>query len=641
MAIGDDFSVDFSTGDIRHVSGTTNYTVLAMHRWLQDLADNPETTGGNDILDITSPTPSERSTDQIITLINGFNIDDTTAQFLYGGSIKQGSGATETLYSGLQVLGSVASTSTQIQVVQDKTLPYTDSPFWGNQSVTFNSGGNVLRRMLIKSREYGADIDQQQIIVQIRNYGDTYSFFNVTLGEGESVAAVSSVDDPQNDTASGTVTAYTHVTNTEGYQTIDIGDGNGAEPYYSKWTYGADTAGDQLKSVWEWGKDLTKTGTAKTIHGIDGEMFQGVSHQLAFDNQSGTFQEDEEVVWGTQITYDGLAGGTFSAGDYVRIGSSGAAGRVMYDNGTTIMIVALEDPGITILDNDVITEASAGTVTADATAAILNNSAEGGSGLVLAFDDTSDKLWIQKRTGTAPVDNLPLRGLTSGATADMLGASTPRTVNPVFLGNFVGTMIGGYGVGFDSGDLTASDTVTNLNAITRTPPNNVTFTLSGLEAGEDYVLIGPKAGGNDFLFSQTSLTTTLNGAAETDLVVDSMPANTPASGTLRVTLDDGRVRRVPYSSYTGTTFTMSADPDWQDPDDATSGANVMVSYIDKLAAATSEAFNTIYTSGPLTLWIRVRDGGTAGDGEGMKTFEVQASLGPNGGSATSIRISDV
>lgn len=37
MAIGDDFSVAVN-GDIRHISGTSTYMVLELHRWLQDLA---------------------------------------------------------------------------------------------------------------------------------------------------------------------------------------------------------------------------------------------------------------------------------------------------------------------------------------------------------------------------------------------------------------------------------------------------------------------------------------------------------------------------------------------------------------------------------------------------------------------------
>ena len=99
MAIGDDFSVA-TNGDIRHTSGTNTYTVLELHRWLQGLADDAAASG-NDLVDITSTTPSERSTDNIITLNSPYNIDDDASEYLYDGSISQNGG--DDLYSGLVV----------------------------------------------------------------------------------------------------------------------------------------------------------------------------------------------------------------------------------------------------------------------------------------------------------------------------------------------------------------------------------------------------------------------------------------------------------------------------------------------------------------------------------------------------------
>jgi len=66
----------------------------------------------------------------------------------------------------------------------------------------------------------------------------------------------------------------------------------------------------------------------------------------------------------------------------------------------------------------------------------------------------------------------------------------------------------------------------------------------------------------------------------------------------------------------------------------------MTSFIDVLASGTTESFSYIY-SADRTLFIRVRDGGTAGDAEGIKTFETTGTLGSGGGSATVIRTSDV
>jgi len=64
-------------------------------------------------------------------------------------------------------------------------------------------------------------------------------------------------------------------------------------------------------------------------------------------------------------------------------------------------------------------------------------------------------------------------------------------------------------------------------------------------------------------------------------------------------------------------------------------ANVFISYIDKLAGATSESFTTIYST-DRALFVRVRDGG----GTPIKTFETPATLGSAGGSVAAIRTSD-
>lgn len=47
MAIGSDFSVVGT--DIRHISGTSVYTVLQLHEWLQDLADDASASGDDNV----------------------------------------------------------------------------------------------------------------------------------------------------------------------------------------------------------------------------------------------------------------------------------------------------------------------------------------------------------------------------------------------------------------------------------------------------------------------------------------------------------------------------------------------------------------------------------------------------------------
>lgn len=552
MAIGDDFSVS-TGGDIRHASGTSTYTVLELHRWLQDLADDASASG-DDYVDITSETPSERSTDNIITLNGSYNIDDTAAEYLYDGSISQAGG--DTLYSGLVVVGAVFGTTT-LQVVQNNALYDTDTPFWGT-GINVDAANNILTRMLIKTRDAGADIDGKRIRVYAREWGETYAEFSVTMGLGNSTAAIFTNQDLNNTTASSTVAGWTSITNTEGYQTIDLNNGNGAQPYYSQWNKDTYT----INQLYERSKYLTRRGTAETLYGMDGELFRGITAQFDYDNEAtGPFSENEVLSWGSGST--------------------------------------------------------------------------AGTGALLALDDngTTGTMWIQLLTGVNPTDNAQITGGTSSATCDVNGSVTSRSVPSIYLGQSTGSaIIGAFGIGIEAADLTKDDKLFDLTNTQQQPPNNVTFTVYGLVSGEDRVLVTKDNSGIDT--TQMTLSTTLNGATETAIVVDSIPADTPQTGILRVVLDDGRHRHIAYTSWTGSTFTI-ASSDWSDPDDATNGNGVYIGYIDKAASATSESFTIVYNA-DRTLFVRVRDGGATP----IKTFETTGSLGSAGGSTTAIRTSD-
>jgi len=134
-----------------------------------------------------------------------------------------------------------------------------------------------------------------------------------------------------------------------------------------------------------------------------------------------------------------------------------------------------------------------------------------------------------------------------------------------------------------------------------------------------------------------TLATALTGATETliDVGTGNIPADTPATGTLRVVLDDGRHRYIAYTSHDGDDGFTVASSDWTDPNDAAISQGVYLGYIDKLAGATSEDFTVVYNA-DRTLFVRVRDGGASP----IKTFETTGSLGTAGGSTTAIRTSD-
>lgn len=563
MAIGTDFEIQ-ADKDIRHVSGTSTYTVLEFHRWLQSLADDA-VASGDDLMDITYQTPSERSTDNIVTLINGYNIDDTTAQYLYDGSITQANG--DVVYAGLVVVGTLASGN--LEIIQNNTN-LTDT--WSSH-LNADATQNIIMRCLVKVRTGGADIDGRRLRVQSRTFGYTYDEFTINgTSLGNNVAAISTQTDLNNQTAVSTVGGWT-ITNTEGYQGIDVDANGSVEYYYSKWDPGSQSIND----TYEYAKRIMRDGTSETIHGISGSLFRGITHSIAYDGESGgPFQEDEILSWGTGST--------------------------------------------------------------------------AGTGLLLALDDdgTTGTLHIQLLTGAIVTNNTVITGGTSSATADCNGTPTARTINKnSFLGTSTGSaIIGAFGIGFVASELSASDTLTDLSGNTVTPPNNVTFTVAGIVSGEDRVLVASWDGsttdgqGNPVPeFDQLATSGTLNGASVTSVVVSgSIPSDTPATGTIRVVNDEGYHVRLPYSSWSGSTFTLTSSYNFSGSgvnDSVTSGNNCYITYIDKLADATTATFTAVYSS-DRQLVVRVRDGSTTP----IKTFVTSGTLGSAGGSATAIRTSD-
>ena len=222
MAIGSDFSVA-ANGDIRHISGTTVYTVLQLHEWLQDLADDAAA-AGDDNVSILTANPSKldgpRSAikPMLLNLINGFNIDDDAAKYINFGSIQQD--GTNILYTGVKTIGSPLVAASPMYVVQN-----------GNKLTKFWPDGHI--QILVKGKAAGALIDNGDIRVFSRKYGQSYGDFAANLvAGGEQPAAIStSVTDWTTLDEAGAAALSAKVTITVGDNSYDSGDGNGSKLY--------------------------------------------------------------------------------------------------------------------------------------------------------------------------------------------------------------------------------------------------------------------------------------------------------------------------------------------------------------------------------------------------------------------------
>jgi hypothetical protein len=598
MAIEDDIAVDGSgnfyyTGAVHGAAGAGYYTVIEFHRYAQDLADDA-TASGDDLIDITSATPSDRSTDNFITILAGYQLDDANvsateaiSEHLYDGSIVQAGDGT--IWDGQVVL---ASEGMDLQIIQNGAIVAND--FWNSipngetlKGLNRDVVNGISHRFMLKVNNAGSEIDGRRYVGITREQGKTYSEFLVNgSARGNNVLALRYEDDLNNATAPATIATWSTITNTEGYRLIDI-DGNGStEPYYSEWnkaTFTTNQLTERLKwlSACESGStDATANGT---LYGLDGNIFRGITHEIQGTQAAGTFVEPESVSW------------------------------------------------------------------------------SGGTGQLLAIDSTTaaTKMWIQLLTGVAPTSGT-ITG-NGGATFTASG-NTSQTVSAPFFGVSTGqAVIGAFGFALEFADTGTNDRYTDLNGTTNQPPNNVTYVIDGVVSGEDRILLGPRDAGSGLREDQCqvatgeAITVTAGAvssagsgagvvvlASNTETIGTGTPSekDTPTSGTIRVLDSNGIFQIVNYTGFTAGTgeidFTgCTATGTWS----AAAANNSFISYLDLLATSTSESVTVVYDS-DRNMFIRVRDGGTAGDLAGIKTFETTGTLGTNGGTTTVIRTAD-
>jgi len=624
MPIGTDFSFDRASGDIRHVANSNHYTVIELHRWLQDLADDASYTG-DDELDITDPTPSERSTDNIVTLINGVNIDYDASKYFYDGSIIQDDG--DTIYDGILVY---ANAGMYLNVIQNGALA---TNFW-TTGYNADSANGISHRFLLQVRAGGVDIDGRRLRGTTREFGYTYSEFPVNgTSRGNNVMALNYAADPNNQTPSGTVATWVTIVNASAlYNGIDVNNDTTDEYFYSEWDRDTYT----INQFYERMKYITRRGETTTLYGVQGQLFRGITHEVVVDNQSVTnFSTTELVSW---------SGGT---GAMVAINDVNAA--------TKMWIQVLT--GIPPVDNQVITGATSGatcevnvTVTERVVSQPFCGTSTGtaitgayGFGVQATDLTANDKVFDLDNTQFSPPNfqTGSVAGLETTAPADTV------LVGPLGYWFFYDAEVGGpFTIGetltftAPAGTAILADLYDNGTtgkmfigaALTGSPPTD-NSTITGGSSGATANVDG--AVSNYFNTRQMTLNGLLNGAAVVHVVVNgAIATDTPVTGTIRIKRANGIYTKHPYTSWSGSTFTIGAT-DFS-VNTAPNGTQCWTSYLDKVATSAIESFTMVYTSAR-AMFARVRNGGAAP----IKTFETTATFGSGGFSITASRISDL
>lgn len=270
-----------STGDIRSVSGTSVYSVLDLHAWLQDLADNAAASG-DDNVSILSANPSKlagpRATNKpmSLTLLNGFNIDDATAQRFNFGSIEQAGG--NTLYTGVKSIGSPLVANSPIYISQNGARI---TSYWGTP-------GHI--QVLVKAKAAGALISNGDIRAFSRKFGQTYSDFSANLAAGseQPVAISTSLDSNITLSLASALALSANVTITTGTTSLDLGNGNGARTY--KGTIALKN-GCTIAQAYQYLMALCSDGQTATIGstGVQGQFFRALDEVNYAPNSAAPF----------------------------------------------------------------------------------------------------------------------------------------------------------------------------------------------------------------------------------------------------------------------------------------------------------------------------------------------------------------
>ena len=337
-----------STGAITYISGTDTFHVQWLDRALQKIAYD-FAISGDDEVNLSFPNPSKaEALNTIITLYDhttefavNYTVTPEVVTYLFGGSVSQNNG--DDIWGGLQILGSTDGT-VPINVLQNNVVL---TSHWGNGKNSTDS--NTLARILIKIVDAGAEIDNSLVHVKLNKWLYEYAIWGTTMGLGEKVASVTANNDPQNTTtAIATVRLY-DVSNTDGYNLIDL-DGNGTKPYIGKWNWGTQAT---KKAVYEFVKATLAEDSTDTLYGVTGTLWTGRLYDVAISTGTVTWVQNEALTW---------AGGT---GNLVAVDD-------LNGTATTRLILHL-NTGVAPLDTEVISGATA-TGTASGTASLMTTS---------------------------------------------------------------------------------------------------------------------------------------------------------------------------------------------------------------------------------------------------------------------------
>jgi len=632
--------IDYDGGPAHGVSGATYATGIEFHRWLQGLADDAQADPAtDDFMDMTKMTPSTRNgIDQIIEMVNGFTITQTASEHLYDCSIIQGGG--NDIWDGITV---IANQGCNCQIIQDNAVVSNDFWNWGiTGAASAGSSGSTME-----------DTGETWTVDEFVGY----MIKNTTDGS-QGVIISNTADTITADLYGGTLDTFTDADDYYIGAPLNPDAANGiASRFLLKVkTTGAELDGRKIIGTTRvWTKTFSEFKVNGTARGNN-----VIALQFA-DDTNNTTDITTVTGWAADFTvtagYAGIDVDFDISDEYYWIESDiNKSNRSINDSyeywkaltvmGETTVLGGIAGEQVRGVTHEITYSTLAGGPFAEGD--IVDCS--GGAEFHILADNTTDTMWGQLVTGTAPVDTETLDQGTGTTTAD-IDSVTEKPISAPFCGASTGSaLLGSYGFGITAADVTNNDRLIALDGETYYPPNNQNFYVKGIEDAEDYILVGPINGGEtdieygQFLLSVATVEDTgteieLKDGSESLGTSTQSATDTPATGTIRVLGDDGIYHKIPYTAVVVNASDMVFTVTSTDVPTASIDNDVFISYVDELADGSpvsgQESYLATYHS-DRDLWVRVRDGG----GTPIKTYEAKGTFSSSGGTVNVSRDSD-
>ncbi len=263
MAIQDDFTINYTAKTVTHSSGTTVYTVLEFFQWLANtFASSAQM---DDDYAFVSDTPT------VYRWVNDWAFGSPTNdyKFFSGGDITSSDG--DEVWNNVFSLGAQVA-GTDIYIVQDGSVL---TSWWGTENID----------VLINVKTGGVFIDNGNILVMAREFGDEYDHSFVDLSGGRAPVGINTSADGSNATAEGTVAGYNDISITFGSVSKDLNNGSGLKPY----DVVIDGAGRPVTEVYEYLKYVTRSGETDLLDGVEGQQYRSANTASYTDVKKSPF----------------------------------------------------------------------------------------------------------------------------------------------------------------------------------------------------------------------------------------------------------------------------------------------------------------------------------------------------------------